>query len=209
MKRGLRLFRWVAPIGAAATIVFGGVLLHSLAPERQPDFWIAVYSSLLVGVMAGLIVTGVQAWQDTSDADLRAANEEAESRSRILALVRSELEDNATAINLLAGTLRDEELIEAAVKSPLRSDFWNAALASGETKHIADPALLNSIVAAYLRVRIADEWVIRTSDAWGGPGRAIPVRLADRREMNGFSAIVFHARGRPRWCSASTVNAQG
>jgi hypothetical protein len=75
------------------------------------------------------------------------------------------------------------------IRSPLKNEFWNSLLSSGELKNIRDFDLLYAVTEAYAQVAILRVWEDRLAGIVTGSGSTIAMALSDGRFVSMFANV--------------------
>jgi type II secretory pathway pseudopilin PulG len=173
----VKIFLLCAVAAAIATALLGLALYAQLAGRGGnllTDFWMPVYSSLVVGVLVGLALTGVQTWLNASDERQKALAERSQVRTRLAVLADAELEANESILQRAAKADGDT-LLTLLVREPLSTSFWESVSNTGDTRSIEDLDALMTVGSAYERVRITRGWQDRIADGFAGSASAMTV----------------------------------
>ncbi len=166
----------------------------NLLPQPSSAFWDNSIGNLLATVLALIGGIPVALWIDRLIKKHESLNKLRSDRleeKKVLDLIKEELIFNLNSL-FLKGKKGNTKTM---VVQPLKSDLWNALIASGETKYIENFALLNRITSAYYVLKIVKDIekqayvALRTSaivftDTQGVKANAAQLLLQDARTFD-------------------------
>lgn len=173
-------------------IIFITPFIYAYYVRFNKEFWDNAMGNMLATVLALIAGIPIALWIDRrakSSEENQKRFEKKRREKEILRLIKEELDFSYNSL-FLAGKKGN---ISSLTVQPLKSDLWEALVASEETKYVDDPNLLNRISSAYYILKTVKniEWqahiALRTS--------SISFTFPDGSKKNSAQILLEDARG--------------